>query len=284
MPLEWCYIHYKRGLIYQRNFIQAFNKVRFKNLAIFAVLTGALISCKAYRQDIMFQLDDNFPSSSLSAAVYQAEQNYRIQKNDFLRLDVYTNKGERIVDPNNELINGANQGQIPGQEDFLYLVQEDGFCKFPIIGKVNLMGMTIDQAEKRLEDEYNAFYKDSFVKLQFQNKRVILLGATGGQVITLRNENTSLVEVLAQSGGIQLGSKAQNIKIIRGDLNKPEVYAIDLSTIEGMKSSIIRVQPGDVIYVEPWRRVWLESIRDIAPVLSLVTSILTLAIVLQNLP
>lgn len=231
----------------------------------------------------MFKLDEENPASNLSKAVYETEQNYRIQKNDFLRLDVFTNKGELIIDPNFELRTGLGQVANQIQQDFVYLVQDDGYVKFPIIEKIALEGKTIDQAEKILEEKFKAFYIDPFVKLQFDNKRVILLGATGGQVIPIRNENTSLVEVLAQSGGLELGSKAHNVKIIRGDLNNPEVYAIDLTTIDGMKSSVIRIHPGDVIYVEPWRRVWLESVRDLAPVLSLVTSILTLALVLQNL-
>ena len=231
----------------------------------------------------MFKLDENFTSSNLSKAVYQAEQNYRIQNNDFLKVDVFTNKGERIIDPNFELRINVNQLGGQGQQEFVYLVQDDGYCKLPIIGKIFLRDMTIDEAERLLEEKDNEFYKDSFVKLQFRNKRVILLGALGGQVLSLTNENMSLAEVLALSGGVQLGAKAQNIKILRGDMNNPEVYAIDLSTIHGMRESAIRIHPGDIIYVEPWRRVWLESIRDIAPVLSLVTSILTLAIVLQNI-
>ena len=102
-------------------------------------------------------------------------------------------------------------------------------------------------------------------------------------MISLLNENSSLVEVLAQAGGIDLGAKAHNIRLIRGNLSDPEVYKIDLSTIEGLKASIITIKPGDIIYVEPWRRVWLEGLKDVAPIFSLVSSVLTLALVLQNL-
>ncbi|MEM6830107.1 MAG: polysaccharide export protein EpsE, partial [Bacteroidota bacterium] len=79
--------------------------------------------------------------------------------------------------------------------------------------------------------------------------------------------------------GIEFGAKAQNIKLIRGDL----VYQIDLSTISGMKKTNMDVEPGDVIYIEPWRRPWLEALRDVAPALSLVSSVLTLIVVVQNL-
>ena len=231
----------------------------------------------------MFKLDENFTAADLSKAVNESEKNYIIQKNDFLSLDVFTNKGERIIDPNQELL--IAQGNQAGlqRQDFTYLVMEDGTVKLPIIGQIKVDSLTINEAEKLLEETYDIYYKDSFVRLGFENKRVVILGATGGQVIPLLNENTSIIEALAQAGGIDIGGKAHNVRLIRGDYNNPEVFEIDLATIDGMRSSIITLKPGDVIYVEPWRRVWLEGIRDIAPVLSLVSSILTLALVLQNL-
>ena len=240
-------------------------------------------SCKVYKQDIMFQLDENFSESDLSKAVNQVEKNYTIQKNDLISVNVFTNKGERIVDPNFELTSGGNNQSTVGRREFSYLVKEDGNVKLPIVGDMAVNDLTIDEAEKNLEVAYNEYYKDSFVKLGFINKRVIVLGASGGQVINLVNDNTSLVEVIAQSGGVNLGARAQNIRLIRGELDNPEVFLIDLSTVAGMRESVIQVKPGDIIYVEPWRRAWLEGIRDIAPVLSLVSSVLTLALVLQNL-
>lgn len=236
-----------------------------------------------YKQDIMFQLDENFTPSELSRAVTETEKNYVIQKNDLVTVDVFTNKGERIVDPNFELQStNGNQG-VQGRQEFTYLVMENGSIKLPIVGDIPLDELTIYEAEEKLEQAYSGSYKEPFVKISFQNKRVILLGAAGGQVIPLQNENSTLAEVLAQAGGIDLGAKAHNIRLIRGELSNPEVYMIDLSTIEGLKGSIITIKPGDIIYVEPWRRVWLEGLKDMAPILSLVSSVLTLALVLQNL-
>ncbi|MFT7032728.1 MAG: polysaccharide export outer membrane protein [Cyclobacteriaceae bacterium] len=231
----------------------------------------------------MFQLDENFTPSELSRAVTETEKNYVIQKNDLVTVDVFTNKGERIVDPNFELQStNGNQG-VQGRQEFTYLVMENGSIKLPIVGDIPLDELTIYEAEEKLEQAYSGSYKEPFVKISFQNKRVILLGAAGGQVIPLQNENSTLAEVLAQAGGIDLGAKAHNIRLIRGELSNPEVYMIDLSTIEGLKGSIITIKPGDIIYVEPWRRVWLEGLKDMAPILSLVSSVLTLALVLQNL-
>ena len=67
-----------------------------------------LSSCKVYKQDIMFRLDDNFTEEDLSEPVKKAEENYLIQVNDYIELNLFTNDGERIIDPNPEIFSGNN--------------------------------------------------------------------------------------------------------------------------------------------------------------------------------
>lgn len=253
-------------------------------LSIF-LLVFLLAGCKVYKQDILFQLDENFTSEDLSKVIETAEANYLLQVDDRIQVEVFTNKGERLIDPNFEFMDQQNNNQFMMQNRFLYeyLIQYDGTVKLPMIGKKKLTGLTVDEAESILEQDYRLHYVDPFVRITVINRRVIVLGANGGQVLPLVNENTTLVEVLALYGGLNLGAKAQNIKLIRGDLDNPEVHQIDLSTISGMRRSALRVESEDIIYVEPWRRPWLESLRDITPALSLTTSILTLIVVVQNL-
>ncbi len=248
-----------------------------KVIRILLSISVFMTSCKVYKQDIMFRVDE---ATKLATAVQTAERNYVIQTDDILRVDVFTNDGERIIDPNFEL----QQGNINPQNllRFTYLVQLDGMVKIPVVGKVKLEGLTIDAAETVLEGLFEEYYKGSFVKLGFENKRVIVLGATGGQLVALRNQNMSLLEVLALAGGIDYGSRAQNIRILRGNLADPQVFEINLNTVEGMKQTIIPIEPGDVIYVEPWRRPIFEALRDVTPILSATTSLIAFVLLIQN--
>ncbi|WP_436517636.1 polysaccharide biosynthesis/export family protein [Ekhidna sp. To15] len=227
----------------------------------------------------MFKLDDKFTEEDLARATEAAETNYILKANDAFLLDVFTNNGERLIDPNLEMVSIPGQQQQLYKDNFQYIIQTDGIATFPMIGDMNLAGMTMFEAEKKIAEKFNEVYKGSFVKIRMTNRRVFVLGAPGGRVIPLPNENMSLIEVLASSEGLDLGAKAQNIKLIRGE----DVFRINLATISGMKETNMSVEPGDVIYVEPWRRPWLETLRDISPALSIVSSVLTLIVVVQNL-
>ena len=224
----------------------------------------------------MFKIDEEQDLSYLSSDITVIEKNYTIQPNDLIELKVYTNKGERIIDPNNELQIQQNQNQRQDDRPE-FLVLEDGTVKLPMVGNVKLGGMKINEAQEYLEKKYNSFYKDAFIILRYINKRVIVLGAPGGQVIPLQDENISVIEVVALAGGIDREGKAKNIRLIRGDLHEPEVFVIDLSTIEGMRTSMMNALPGDIIYIEPRVKVVTEGTKDFMAVFSILVSTLTLA-------
>jgi polysaccharide export outer membrane protein len=202
--------------------------------------------------------------------------NYIIQENDYLQLDVYTNKGERIIDPDLELTKDLGNQNLNTRPVPSYLVDINGVAKFPMVGEIKVAGMTIRQAEEVLQKAYTLFYQDAYVILKYINKRVIVLGAMGGQVIPLSNENIKLIEVLALAKGISNDAKAHNIRVLRDD----QVFVADLSTIDGYLKNNLAMEPGDIVYVEPVRRPVSEGLRDYGLILSMVTSLTTLVIVI----
>lgn len=234
----------------------------------------------------MFQVQDEDYADALQAAMLDAERNYRIQPADYLNVEVYSNSGERIIDPDFELMRsfeGGNMNQMQRPKPN-YLVLPDSTVRLPMVGYVRLGGMRLAEADSLLSAQYQQFYKDAFVLTRYVNKRVIVLGATGGQVIPLENEGMNLLEALALAGGLSGKGKAHNIRLIRQPQSpSPNVQLINLSTIEGMRQASLALEPGDVIYVEPIRRVLPETVRDIGPVVGLVSNILTLVIVLVTM-
>lgn len=244
-------------------------------LSFFLLLPVLLTSCGAYKQNIMFRVPKDF---TLQKQAESIEKNYIVQKNDYLKLQVYTNNGELIIDPNMEMMRDMPNAQstTTTKPSIDYLVDVNGISKFPMIGEIKLEGLTIRQAEEILQKEYAKYYQQPFVVLKYGNKRVILLGAPGGQVIPLVNENVKLVEVLAMAKGLDVTAKAQNIRVLRDD----QVFIADLTTIDGYLKNNMIIQPGDIIYVEPVRRPVLESLRDYGPLISIFTTITALVVVL----
>jgi protein involved in polysaccharide export with SLBB domain len=268
------------------------------------VLLSSCATSRYYDQRLLFRLTDEkgnrLDTAKLRVAVNRTDRNYRIQPNDFLDVRVYTNKGERIIDPNGELQFGSPAGPSPsltprgssatggratasrtgGNSSGLeLLVQADGTVDMPIVGRVQLSKLSLRQADSTLQVLYSSYYREPFVQTRVTNNRVIILGASGGLVLPLANDNMNLIEVLALAGGVdgggngsasvyRYGGKTSNIRIIRGDLKNPQIEQIDLSTISGMRRANLQMEPNDIIYIEPVRRRFLEGLTDAGPVFS----------------
>ena len=258
---------------------------RLISFGFLLILLAGTTSCSIYRNRILFSTDQETRPGALEVAVAEAVGNYTIQADDYLEVDVSTNQGEILIDPNYEIIKEIG---VSGQNQMLrekprYLVRANGEVTLPVVGSVRLAGFTLHQADSILADRYATLYEEPYVITRYVNKRVIVLGTTVGQVIPLQNENTNLIEVLALAGGITNQARTDNIRLIRGDLSNPEVQIIDLSTIRGMRAASLKVQSGDIIYVQPVQRVVAEAIRDISPILSLVTSVVTLIVLINRI-
>jgi polysaccharide export outer membrane protein len=225
----------------------------------------------------MFRPGEGFVPEPIKKEALKADHNYVIQKNDVLLLEIYSNNGEKLIDPNPELTS-TPQGSSTQKSDIKYLVDLNGIVKFPLIGEIKVEGLTLRQAEMVAQKEYSTFFKTPFVILKYENKRVIILGSPGGQVIPLVNENTSLAEVIALAKGIGIDGKAHNIRVLRED----KVYVVDFSTVEGYKSSNMIVEPGDIVYVEPVRRPLSEGVSDYRMLLTMAISAVTLITVLTR--
>jgi len=272
------------------------------SVAFIVALLSSLSSCKYYKQDILVQTDSSYNWNNIALTKQNADKNYYIKKNDWIEIQVFTNKGELILDPNSDFARQVAGGVISNQ--FLtpgistlgsdntaqrgrYLIGTDGTAMIPLIGRVKLDSLTYCQADSLLSVKFSSHYQDPYIITRATNRRVYFLaspslviggGGTAGlsKVIPLQNENTNLLEIIAIAGGIPVYGNASKIRIIRGDYKKPQVQVVDLSSIQGMMKADLRILPGDVIIVEPGRRVILDTTRDLLPLFTAIISVVSL--------
>lgn len=227
-----------------------------------------LSSCSVLNPEQMLRTPRHYQYSDLQELMVTDQ--YRIAPNDEISFRLFTNDGERLIDPTTMI------GQMYMQQQLTYRVEHDGTIKLPVLGHTQIAGLTTREAEAMLQETFSKYYNRPFVQLRVVNNRVIIFpGARGGTstVLFLENSNTTLFEALAKSGGIADG-KASRVKLIRGDPDNPSIYLIDLSKIDGVKNANIVLQANDIIYVEPRERVPQRILENVAPYLSLITTAL----------
>ena len=237
-----------------------------KLLILIPVFLMFFSSCKIFRSNLMLKTKKDFPYDQLTDSV--SIQDYKISPTDRLQIRVETNDGFKLIDL-------ATQVNLQYRSDLDILVESDGTCKMPMIGYLKLEGYTVREVEKILEERYLEYYVKPFVNVKVTNKRVIVFPGNGGvaKVLPLSNNNTTVLEAIALSGGITDDGKAYKVKLIRNYRNaKPQVYLMDLSEISGLSAGNTKVLANDIIYIEPRYRLARTVAGELAPIVSIISS------------
>lgn len=239
-------------------------------------VSGSLIftGCRSLNPSVMMTTGKNFKYSAFPPS---QPMEYKISPNDALSFNIFSNDGFKLIDVTTMAEAGGSNVRVFSTSGGLkYQVEFDGSVKLPLLGRIILKGMTVREAETFLEEKYSTFYNKPYVLLEVTNRRVIIFPGSEGaaKVVALENENTTLMEALAAAGGISQSGKAYNVKLIRGDLKNPEIYLVDLSTMDGVKQADLVLQANDIIYIEPQLRIGRDVIAETLPYLSFITTIL----------
>lgn len=247
---------------------------KFLKIFGFIVVTIALGSC-GVNSNIMLKTPKDFEFAPIDS-LNETKNDYRIDVNDIIQMRFFTNNGIKVLDISTSSVSG-NQAQIFNPNNTLsYVVQTDSMVDLPIIGKTNIVGKSIREAEEFIAGLYEEYYVDPFVQISVTNRRVIVFPGSGGEakVLYLNNNNVTLMEAIALAGGITERGRAARIKLLRKTPGgKREIYLVDLSRIDNeFQYTDIYVQANDIIYVEPVPELGKEILKEVAPIVSLISS------------
>lgn len=210
------------------------------------------------------------------------QEDYKISKDDKISFMLSTNDGQDILRGQTGMNNNTTNNQSKQIE---YVVRSDGKVLLPVVGELYIQGMTVKESEDTLKRMFANYYLDPFVQVTVTNKRVIVFPGDGGaaKVVFIKNNNTTLMEVIAEVGGISERGKSNSIKLMRSVNGKREIYPIDLSTIEGLAFADMIVQANDYVYIEPHPKLGREVLTQVTPIIALFSSALVLFSVFLNL-
>lgn len=246
-------------------------------MRLFSYLIGCfflvilLPSCRVLYPNLMFH-QKNYQFFELAA---KEVKEYIIQPGDIFTMAVFTRDGIKMIDILGEgrsmvssggVAGGAGGDGNVGNRGGGYLVDREGFVRFPILGEFYVKGYTETELERVLAEKLSNLFVSPYVNVNVINRRAFIFRGSQGTTVALNPYPTTLFEVITRAGGIADNFKAYKIKIIRGDMKNPEMHIVDLSTLEGMGKADLIVQANDIIYLEPRRNVVGDVTAQLTPV------------------
>ncbi|WP_020601216.1 polysaccharide biosynthesis/export family protein [Spirosoma panaciterrae] len=225
---------------------------------IFFLSSCATIKPPAPKFEYFQSNDPRFPTSIETIA----PQISRIQKGDILGIIVSSLNKE-----SNEIMNFYNISSLPlasfspggggssgggSTQPIGYPVDSLGNVAIPLIGKVRLDGLTIQQAEEKVRVEVEKTLKDPAVNIRFMNHKFTVLGEVKNVgIFNLLNDHTTLIDAITVAGDLSEYAKRDSIKVIRSVNGRREIGMVSLRNREVFTSPYFYVRHDDIIYVEP---------------------------------
>lgn len=230
-----------------------------KNLIFGVMLMTAVLwltSCSAPKNIAYIKNSDEVDFSH-SAYLYDA----RIMPKDVLTITVNTVNPEASAPFNlivSTSLNTSNVNQTFGTNRALqsYLVSNDGTIEFPVLGTLQVGGLTKIECEKMIHDKIKPYLnakETPVVTVRMANYKISVLGEVNRPgMFTVDNEKINIFEALAKAGDLTIYGVRDNVKLIRENADgKKEIHTIVLNDANIINSPYYYLQQNDILYVEP---------------------------------
>ncbi len=232
------------------------------------LLTSSIIlltsSCANYKTVPYFQNAKDYVAAQESAQSASANTLYdmTIKPKDQLNIFVFCAEDESIsalfnsTEPGPMELNATRIPSYTTPRFHYYLVDNDGNIEFPVVGKIHLEGLTIEQANKHIKKQIAPYIKEGThynVNTYIGNFEVSVMGEVKSPNTYTTNRNKlTVLEALAMAGDMTIYGKRDNVKVLRELPDGTyEAHELDMRDANILNSPYYYLQQRDIVYVEP---------------------------------
>lgn len=237
-------------------------------------------ACIPNKKIVYLQKDDvnkkDLPGDSVVRTYNLQVREYTIQP-----LDILTFRMESLTEEEYDFIaklypqnQNGNSGANPQTSGFL--VDNNGEIEFPVVGKIKFAGLTVFQAQNKLQEVFKPFLKNPVARVRLLNFRFTVVGEVNQEKLVVSdNTRVTLMEAIGLAGGLTDLADRQNVKIVRQKGEKSEVFYVNLLDENMISSQYFYIQQNDIIVVpalrqRQFRKYWAENIALFLSTVSIV--------------
>ena len=207
------------------------------------IISMFLTSC-ASRQDVVYFQNAKSFETIVDTNTFTA----RLKVGDVVSIYVST-LDPTVTQPYNLIKSTGNQGELID-----YLIDIEGNIDYPVLGKIKLLGLTVEEAKALFKKKFaeGQLLKNPVIIFRVLNFRVTVAGEVRNPgVYPVTGERISILEALGMAGDLTIKGRRDNVLIVR-DFNGAKTYTrIDLTNKEVFNSPVYYLTQNDYVYVEP---------------------------------
>ena len=186
-------------------------------------------------------------------SVYSVENfQYMLRQNDVISIkvssatpsefDILNYQSDKTLNGlvvNNPLLTGFN-------------IEEDGTIFLPVIGKVEVAGLTLTEAREKIQDIVSDYLESPTVDIKLLSFQFTLLGEVENEgVFTSYNPKITLMDAIGYAGGLTNYANGREVKIVRHQDEHLEVAYVNIMEEDMLSSPYYYIRPNDLVTVPP---------------------------------
>lgn len=235
------------------------------NILALLVMALSAVGCTSYEKSVYLR-DDIRQEESGKLELFE----YHVMPKDELTITVSTSDPE-VSAPFYRKIgqtkNQTNIGQGMNDAKLLdYLVDNKGYIDFPVLGKIEVMGLTTRECEALIRDKLQAHLSEvPNVTVRVANFKISVLGEVNKPgTYPVEDEQINIFQALALAGDMTLLSVRDDVQLLRTDADgNKRIIHLDLTRADVTKSPYYYLRQNDVVYVKPTKaRVRANSMNN----------------------
>lgn len=244
---------------------------------ITALLAVVFASCVPQKKMLYLKNAEMAAENISKEYVNDRTIDYKLQPGDNLYIHVVNTIDERSA----ASINGDVRGYLSSDAN-IYLqtttIDKEGCVEMPLVGKVEVKNLTVDEAKSKLQNAINTYINGSMLVVKLASFNVTLLGEVSRPgMYKVYQSQINLFEALSLAGNMTSFAKKSEVKIIRQTDNGSEIVTVDMGQADILSSPYYYLKPSDIVYVEPLKiKQWGFTTFPYSTVFSIVTLGVTL--------
>jgi polysaccharide biosynthesis/export protein len=217
------------------------------------VLLSSCVTQKQVRYLQKKQKEDTtttFPNSRLA--------DYKIQSNDNIYIRIYSmdEKSFLFFNKQSSASSGTNNLYDYSSDAAIYLnsysVDDSGYITFPLVGKLYIRDLTVDQTKILIQKMVNEYLKETTVVVKLVNFNITVVGEVRrpGE-IKVYQDKINIFELLSLAGDLTDFADRGKVALIRQTKSGSRVVYIDLNSEKILNSEYYYLRPNDILYIAP---------------------------------
>tara|TARA_R110002020_G_scaffold85914_1_gene211658 strand:- start:97444 stop:98232 length:789 start_codon:yes stop_codon:yes gene_type:complete len=221
----------------------------FKFLFAVVVISIGFVSCVSKRNVLYFQ-DVERLNQGIETNNYQTI----IRPDDLLTITVSALNPETVIPFNPPLVSSPTvDGTIRNTQQIqTYLVDKSGEIEFPVVGTIELGGLTRQEAINELHNILSEYIINPIINLRILNYTITVMGEVNNPgTFTVNDERITVLEALGYAGDMTIFGKRKDVIVVREENGDKSYGKLDFTSADVMNSPYYYLQQNDVVIVSP---------------------------------